>query len=107
MWWKRRLPTCLWTPSRVTTRRRGCSTPAASRKIPAKNRWPSNREAIPTAGGPVWFAGGLYFERSNVNEIIFIVSEPPEGGYAAEALGQSIFTVADTYSNRRWASLVR
>jgi|ERR1035438_360898 hypothetical protein len=36
------------------------------------------------------------FERSNVNEIIFIVSEPPEGGYAAEALGQSIFTVAET-----------
>ena len=36
------------------------------------------------------------FGRTNVNEIIFIVSEPPEGGYAAEALGQSIFTVADT-----------
>jgi hypothetical protein len=49
-----------------------------------------------TAGGPVWFAGGLYLGRSNVNEIIFIVSEPPEGGYAAEALGQSVFTVADT-----------
>jgi len=31
-----------------------------------------------------------------VNEIIFIVHEPPEGGYAAEALGQPIFTVADT-----------
>jgi hypothetical protein len=31
-----------------------------------------------------------------VNEIIFMVTEPPEGGYAAEALGQSIFTVADT-----------
>jgi hypothetical protein len=31
-----------------------------------------------------------------MNEIIFIVSEPPEGGYAAEALGQSVFTVADT-----------
>ena len=31
-----------------------------------------------------------------MNEIIFIVSEPPEGGYAAEALGHSIFTVADT-----------
>jgi hypothetical protein len=30
-----------------------------------------------------------------VNEIIFMVHEPPEGGYAAEALGQSIFTVAD------------
>ena len=32
-----------------------------------------------------------------MNEIIFIVSEPPECGYAAEALGQSIFTVADTW----------
>ena len=31
-----------------------------------------------------------------MNEIIFVVTEPPEGGYAAEALGQSIFTVADT-----------
>jgi hypothetical protein len=30
-----------------------------------------------------------------MNEIIFLVSEPPEGGYAAEAFGQSIFTVAD------------
>jgi len=30
------------------------------------------------------------------SEIIFVVSEPPEGGYAAEALGHSIFTVADT-----------
>lgn len=31
-----------------------------------------------------------------MNEIIFIVHEPPGGGYAAEALGQPIFTVADT-----------
>ena len=31
-----------------------------------------------------------------MNEIIFVVSEPPEGGYSAEALGQSIFTVADS-----------
>jgi hypothetical protein len=31
----------------------------------------------------------------DMNEIIFLVSEPPEGGYAAEALGHSIFTVAD------------
>jgi hypothetical protein len=31
-----------------------------------------------------------------MNEIIFLVSEPPEGGYTAEALGQSIFTVANT-----------
>jgi hypothetical protein len=26
-----------------------------------------------------------------VNEIIFMVHEPPEGGYATEALGHSIF----------------
>ncbi len=31
-----------------------------------------------------------------MNEIIFVVTEPAEGGYAAEALGQPIFTVADT-----------
>lgn len=31
-----------------------------------------------------------------MNEIIFMVNEPPEGGYAAEALGHSIFTVADS-----------
>ena len=31
-----------------------------------------------------------------MNEIIFLVHEPPEGGFAAEALGQAIFTVADT-----------
>ena len=30
-----------------------------------------------------------------MNEIIFLVTEPPEGGYADEALGHSIFTVAD------------
>ncbi len=31
-----------------------------------------------------------------MNEIIFMVQEPPEGGYAAEALGHSIFTGGDT-----------
>jgi hypothetical protein len=31
-----------------------------------------------------------------VNEIIFVVHEPPEGGYAAEALGHPIYTVAKT-----------
>ena len=31
-----------------------------------------------------------------MNEIIFVVHEPPEGGYSAEALGQPIFTVAST-----------
>jgi len=31
-----------------------------------------------------------------VEEIIFIVEEDPEGGYTAKALGQFIFTEADT-----------
>lgn len=30
-----------------------------------------------------------------MSEIIFIVEEAPEGGYAARALGESIFTEAD------------
>lgn len=31
-----------------------------------------------------------------VNDIIFVVEEDPEGGYTAKALGESIFTEADT-----------
>jgi len=30
-------------------------------------------------------------------EIIFLVEESPEGGYQARALGQSIFTEADSF----------
>jgi predicted RNase H-like HicB family nuclease len=31
-----------------------------------------------------------------MNEIIFMAQEPPEGGFAAEALGYPIFTVGET-----------
>lgn len=31
-----------------------------------------------------------------MNEIIFLIQEAPEGGYTARALGESIFTEADT-----------
>jgi hypothetical protein len=31
-----------------------------------------------------------------MNEIIFLVEEAPEGGYTARALGESIFTDADS-----------
>ena len=31
-----------------------------------------------------------------MNEIIFLVEEAPEGGYTARALGESIFTEADS-----------
>ena len=31
-----------------------------------------------------------------MNEIVFLVEEAPEGGYTARALGESIFTEADS-----------
>ncbi|CEP78043.1 2-oxoisovalerate dehydrogenase [Defluviitoga tunisiensis] len=31
-----------------------------------------------------------------IKEIIFLVEEDPEGGYTAKALGESIFTEADS-----------
>ena len=31
-----------------------------------------------------------------MNELIFMVEEAPEGGFVARALGESIFTEADT-----------
>jgi hypothetical protein len=36
-----------------------------------------------------------------MNELIFLVEEAPEGGYIARALGQSIFTEADTVEELR------
>jgi hypothetical protein len=35
------------------------------------------------------------FERTAMNEIMFVVEEAPEGGLIARALGESIFTEAD------------
>jgi len=32
-----------------------------------------------------------------MNEIVFIATEAPEGGYTARALGHSIFTESDTF----------
>jgi predicted RNase H-like HicB family nuclease len=36
-----------------------------------------------------------------MNELIFLVEEAPEGGFAARALGQSIFTEAETLEELR------
>lgn len=36
-----------------------------------------------------------------MTELIFLVEEAPEGGYTARALGQSIFTGADTLVDLR------
>ncbi len=38
-----------------------------------------------------------------MNEIIFLVEEAPEGGYIARALGESIFTEADTWDELKEA----
>jgi hypothetical protein len=37
------------------------------------------------------------------NEIIFVVEEAPEGGYTARALGQAVFTEADSWEELRIA----
>ena len=37
----------------------------------------------------------------SASEIIFIVEESPEGGYEAKALGQSIFTQAESLDDLR------
>ena len=34
--------------------------------------------------------------RSSLSELIFLVEEAPEGGFTARALGESIFTEADS-----------
>ncbi len=36
-----------------------------------------------------------------MKEIIFLIKESPEGGFEAEALGQAIFTEADTVDELR------
>ena len=40
-------------------------------------------------------------EAVSSSEIIFVVEESPEGGYEAEALGESIFTQAETLGELR------
>ena len=37
----------------------------------------------------------------SASEIIFVVEESPEGGYEAKALGESIFTEAETMDELR------
>ena len=39
---------------------------------------------------------GAGLEGAPMSEVIFIVEEAPEGGYTARALGEAVFTEADT-----------
>lgn len=38
-----------------------------------------------------------------MSEIVFVIEQAPEGGYTARALGESIFTEADTEAELRVA----
>ena len=40
-------------------------------------------------------------ERGDVTEIMFLIEEAPEGGFTARALGESIFTQADSLDELR------
>ena len=46
--------------------------------------------------GGVRPASRLFVRAGHWHEILFIVEEDPEGGYTAQALGESIFTEGDT-----------
>jgi len=38
-----------------------------------------------------------------MNEVVFVIEQAPEGGFTARALGESIFTEADTEAELRIA----
>lgn len=38
-----------------------------------------------------------------MSELVFLVEEAPEGGYTARALGESIFTQAETWEKLNYA----
>ena len=40
-------------------------------------------------------------DKNNTKEIIFLVENDPKGGYIAKAIGESIFTQADTLQELR------
>jgi hypothetical protein len=43
------------------------------------------------------------FTRTLMTEIVFVVEQAPEGGFTARALGEDIFTEADTQAQLRVA----
>jgi hypothetical protein len=43
----------------------------------------------------------MAFWPGKMNELIFLVEDAPEGGYTARALGESIFTEAETLEQLR------
>ncbi len=47
------------------------------------------------------FVNFITNKKSEMNEIIFLIEESLEGGYTAKAIGESIFTEADTMEEIR------
>ena len=43
----------------------------------------------------------INIEAASMSEVVFLVEEDPEEGYTARALGESIFTEADTLDELR------
>ena len=53
-------------------------------------------------GGVIRFAGiRQIVYRAAMSELIFMVEEAPEGGFTARALGEAIFTEADSMDDLR------
>lgn len=53
---------------------------------------------VPRRGWDKDHPDGNLSTEGSVNEIIFLVEEAPEGGFTARALGEGIFTEADTWA---------
>lgn len=58
----------------------------------------ASKEGESSQGKFVYLCASNYF---TMNEIIFLVEESAEGGYTARALGESIFTEADSIPELR------
>jgi len=50
---------------------------------------------------PTLVSQARYREEGGMSELVFVIEEAPEGGYIARALGESIFTEADTLDELR------
>jgi len=77
-----------------------CSTTTATRS----KRWgkpysPAHSWSGPSGRRFLWhslLSWQKLQEQEDMNEIIFVVEDAPEGGYTARAVGESIFTEAET-----------
>ena len=55
----------------------------------------ATRRTRAACSGVQWLCSPSHIRGHDLDEIIFVVEEAPEGGYSARALGASIFSEAD------------